>query len=347
MAWEKIKKGYVRKEDPFLDPIFSDATISDAERHIAQGFLSSITGALDSADESLFLRAAETASPEAAAEQLVLDLFGAIRPEARVQQLDLFGDSWRPLQRSIQYVATTGAEQTVPVIGRATKVTFELNSSKTLLEAGVNQETAALVREIDATTRDGIASVIRQGLRAGVNPRETARQIRDLIGLTERQANAIESYRRALVRGDAANALGRALRDKRFDPTLRSLLDRNLKPTPEQIDKYVARYKEKMLSYRAETISRTESLNALHVGQHGAWQSSIDQGKVKEAQIRRQWVVARDERTCEICMPIPSMNPDGVGFRELFETPVGPIEGPTIHPDCRCSLWIWLEVFDA
>lgn len=345
--WESIKKGFVKKEEPWLDPAFDDATITEAEKRISAGFLSSIEGALETADESIFERAATTTAPEAAAEQLVLDLFGAVQAGERAYQLDLFGGGWQPLQRSIRAVATTGAKQTVPVIERATKITFDLTPATSTLESGVNSETASLVREIDNTTRDGIASVIRQGLRDGVNPRETARQIRDLIGLTERQARAIESYRAALVRGDAANALGRALRDKRFDPTVSRMLSGDLKPTPEQIDKYVTRYKEKMLSYRAETISRTESLNALHVGQRAAWDNSIEQGKVKKAQIRRQWIVGKDERTCDICMVIPGMNPDGAGWEEDFETPVGPVYMPTIHPDCRCSLWIWLESFGA
>jgi hypothetical protein len=72
-----------------------------------------------------------------------------------------------------------------------------------------------------------------------------------------------------------------------------------------------------------------------------AWQQAIDTGRVPEAQVRRQWIVARDERLCESCGPIPRLNPKiGVKHGQPFATPNGPQWLPPLHPNCRCTVFI-------
>ena len=103
----------------------------------------------------------------------------------------------------------------------------------------------------------------------------------------------------------------------------------------------VAAYERKYLRYRSQTIARTEALRATNFGVQDAWRQAIATGKATESLVRRQWVVAKDERLCEVCAPIPKLNGKrGVPFGQPFATPKGPVMMPPLHPGCRCSLYL-------
>ena len=56
------------------------------------------------------------------------------------------------------------------------------------------------------------------------------------------------------------------------------------------------------------------------------------------SQTKRVWVLTPDDRLCEICSAIPDLNPDGVGLEETFDTDLGPVLSPPVHPNCRCAV---------
>lgn len=199
-----------------------------------------------------------------------------------------------------------------------------------------------LIKQITTETREGIRAYLLEGLRLGVNPRETARHIRGIIGLTQQQSKAVFNYRMELEARDS-NALRRMLRDRRFDPTVRAVVQGKANLTSAQIDTMVTRYQQRFLKFRSEMIAREESMRALHAGNRMAWQQVFLANKAQPANIRRYWYTAKDERVCEICAPIPGMNPDGRGFDEEFDTPDGPMIGPTAHIMCRCVVFTSVE----
>jgi len=51
-------------------------------------------------------------------------------------------------------------------------------------------------------------------------------------------------------------------------------------------------------------------------------------------------MVTPDDRLCEYCEAVPDMNPDGVPLGGQFQTPLGPVDGPTLHPQCRCIVYL-------
>jgi hypothetical protein len=192
---------------------------------------------------------------------------------------------------------------------------------------------------VDESTRKGIRQVVRMGVQRGDNPVDTARDVRQLIGLTERQAAAVQNYRRLLqeaAAGDAASASAaraRRLRDARFSVQEGMAQDK--------INKMVERYRQRYIKHRAEMIARTESINALNQANMETWRQMEEQGMVNRDQVRRFWLVARDERTCPRCRPIPALNPNGVGMDQAFETPQdGLVMSPIIHPACRCAVFV-------
>lgn len=75
---------------------------------------------------------------------------------------------------------------------------------------------------------------------------------------------------------------------------------------------------------------------AANAGQEALWRQASSQGLLEQDGWQRQWLTARDEHVCPICVP---MN----GQRRDFEQPFRGGNGtmvlfPPIHPACRCTL---------
>lgn len=206
----------------------------------------------------------------------------------------------------------------------------------------LNKYRASRILELTKETRRSVEGIIRSSIVAGQNPMATAREVKRLVGLTEKQADAVRNYRTLLETGDLT-ALNRALRDKRFDGTLRAAV-RDGKGIPAgKINTMVDAYERKYIKYRAETIARTESIRVLSAGRQQLWEQMQEEGKVQAGEIRRFWVPTYDARLRDAHAAIPGMNPEGVGMNEPFQSPLGPIMFPG-DPDadpantinCRC-----------
>lgn len=195
---------------------------------------------------------------------------------------------------------------------------------------------SAWLKRVADTVEAVIDQDIRQGMTNGMTADEIARTIKATIGLTPRQAAAVENFRRLLENGDAA-ALDRVLRDRRFDASVRRAIEGG-KLDEDKIDRMVARYAERYQAHRAQVIARTETLRATNAGRAAAWAQFADRKGLDQSAIRKWWQTAHDERVCIICSAIPLMNPDGVPMGEFYATPDGPMMmPPEPHPSCRCS----------
>lgn len=232
-----------------------------------------------------------------------------------------------------------------------------------------------LIREINDQTKEGIREYLIAGMTSGVNPKDTARQVKTVIGLTDRQSRAVFNFRKELetfhlrrtgggynlgAKIDQVNGTQvmrpdedglpkdgiteRRLRDYRYDGQLKRAMESGKPLSKEQIDKMVAAYQRKYLAYRSRTIARTESIRTTNMGVQDAWRQAIEAGKVPEDLVRKMWIVTRDERTCRVCGPIPTMNPRrGLSIGQPFATPKGPTTLPPAHPNCRCTVFfrVW------
>lgn len=177
----------------------------------------------------------------------------------------------------------------------------------------IRQHTADLVREVTEETRVAIRLVMERAFEEGLHPRQSARYVRDLVGLTERQAAAVDNYRRRLIRDGVS--LARA---------------------QEQAQRYSGR----LHRYRALNIARTETLRAANEGQNLLWQQGIDEGLIIPARTFREWIVTPDDRLCEFCEPLDGQR---VGMNEDFQSELGPVNLPPLHPGCRCTVALHFE----
>ena len=152
-----------------------------------------------------------------------------------------------------------------------------------------------------AVNRDGVRRIIFAGFANQKPPRVIAKDIRQVIGMTERQTKKWETIKGA---------------------------------------KAQAKYAEKAIRQRALLIARTETMRASNEGQFEAWRQGVKAGRLT-GQENRVWITAIDDRTCPVCAPmdgavIPmrgSFMLPGQGA-ELG----GSTRMPPAHPACRCAM---------
>ena len=155
---------------------------------------------------------------------------------------------------------------------------------------------------------------------SGAGPIQVARAIRDSIGLTERQRQAVANYRRGLEMGDTA-VLNRDLRDRRFDASVQRMLDDDEPLGAERISRMVAQYRNRYLQYRAEVIARTETLRVANQAQVEALTQVLEQVELPAGAVLRTWRATQDARTRDTHAAMDGQ--EVRGLTEAFESPSG------------------------
>ena len=175
------------------------------------------------------------------------------------------------------------------------------------------------------------------GLLRGENPRTTARRIRDAVGLAPNQQEAVSNFRNALeVAATNKDALGYALRDKRFDATIRAARAAGRSLSVEQMDRMVEAYQRRFVAFHAETIARTTALDANKLGQELALAQAADAGAVEPSRLVKRWVATLDDR-------VRDAHAEMDGIEVMYDDPWNvPGEGLQMYPgegtyNCRCA----------
>ena len=283
-----------------------------------------------------------------------VDAIAALLRDGRIQEaiaqvdLDLIADGMAPIAHAVTAATVASGVATaadvisaLPALAGA-KFSFGVTNPSTI--ATLQTYEFGLIRQLTDTTRQQVATAIRSGVTAGRNPLDTARDVRAFIGLTDRQAQAVVNFRRALQ--EAPNeAMDRELRDKRFDATLARAAREGAVIDPAKIDTMVDRYRQRYLRYRSETIARTESIRAIAFGNIESWRQAIAAGKVAADAVTKRWIYTHDSKTRHAHRTIPGLNPKDPGIDGNFNSELGPIAYPG-DPEaragnicnCRCAV---------
>lgn len=167
---------------------------------------------------------------------------------------------------------------------------------------------------VTGTTRAAIEKQIVKSIERRINasPKRLAKDIESMIGMTDRDANAL--FKR---------------QQKMFDNGA----------TPEQVSRMSEQYRKKAIKRRAETIARTELMAARNQGTLNAWRMGQAQGQVS-ATAKKEWVLG--PRPCSVCQGIVEAQLS-TGYPEINQPFMSPLNGmtydsPPAHPNCRCSM---------
>lgn len=202
----------------------------------------------------------------------------------------------RGLQQVIEEAMSDGADA-APVPGMA----FDRANPEAVRWA--RERAARLVVDVTEQSRAAVRRIIARAVEGKLTPREAARLIRNVVGLTELQSDAVLNMQVKLL---AQGKLDEAVR------------------------KAGERYAARLLRYRAETIARTETIAAANEGQRQLWKQAQERGFLKATQ-RRRWITTPDERLCPVCK---ALNGKTATLGEPFP---GGYMNPPAHPNCRCA----------
>jgi hypothetical protein len=241
-------------------------------------------------------------------------------------------------------------------------IQFHFDVRNLTAEAWTRTHSADLVTGIIEDQKLAIRQFLTTGLIEGRNPTATALDLvgrknavtglreGGVIGLTAGQEAWQTRYAAELASADPdglRNALTRGLRDKRYDTAIRRSIESG-KPIPaETRAKMLAAYRSRSLKYRADVISRNETMRALGASQTETYRQAIVAGHVQTDAITRFWMTAGDERVRHTHRLIPGMNKEGRGWEEPFDTPTGPSMHAPHDRDigCRCRERIRVNYF--
>lgn len=175
-------------------------------------------------------------------------------------------------------------------------------------EQAVARYVGEQLRLISTTTLTTVRRMAYAGWQAEADPAVLAGEIIAGVGLTPTQARSRAAMRERLqADGQAPQTVAH---------TLRLATDQALRT-------------------RAQTIAATETWTLVHLGQRLLAQQAERQGVQAATQLRRFWQLGPNP--CAICIEIPGMNPDGVDLQAGFQSPLGIVYDPGLHPHCRCS----------
>ena len=211
-------------------------------------------------------------------------------------------------QLIVDGVSAAARQQSIPgVVVKQPEFRFDITNPRAI--EWIRRHAAELVTRITEDQRRAVSRIIQRMFEDGVPPEQAARELRQVVGLHERYALAVDNYRRGLTE----QGMDRELRDAR-----------------------VAQYADRLRANRARVIARTESISASAHGTQELWRQARDTGLLDESRTKREWLVTPDERLCEICEPMEGQQ---VGLEEPFTTGEGLlVDTPPAHVQCRCAM---------
>ena len=140
-------------------------------------------------------------------------------------------------------------------------------------------------------------------------PRDIAKEVRPLIGLTNRQVEANQNYRQKVYERYREHGASERIAN-------------------ERADKAALKYAGKQHRYRAESIVLTENAFAYNRGAHMGVSQSIADGLMGRCEM--VWTTAGTNRVCSRCLELKD--------RVVGHTDESGVTLPPLHPRCRCAI---------
>ena len=192
---------------------------------------------------------------------------------------------------------------------KATEGKQVLSDSDVLVQGWIKSRGGELITGLSEESRKAVMNIILRGQALGESPKQIAKEIRPLIGLTTRQAEANVNYREKIF--------------QRY-------LDAGAKPATAaaRADKAALKYASKQHRYRAETIVLTENSFAYNRGAYMGVTQAIADGTMGRCEM--VWSTAGTNRVCSRCL---ALKDTVVGY-----TDESGVTLPPLHPRCRCVI---------
>ena len=189
----------------------------------------------------------------------------------------------------------------------ATQFSFNETDPRALLFA--TTRSARLITAIDDSTRLAIQRIITRSFTDQIPPKQTARLLKNVVGLHPRWANAVYDY---------------------SDRIFQQLIDDGLTVAQAyaRADVLTTKYHDRLVSARASMIARTEIQTAQNQGRYLGWTQASEQGLI-DGGTTKMWLTSPLD-PCDIC---EELSGEIVQWNQAFS---GGFIVPPAHPNCRC-----------
>ena len=298
--------------------------------------------------------------------------------------------AWQPLSEAIRDTYREGGEaatrQLDPIQTKDHSFRARFNIRNPRAEQWLVNNSSTRVVEIVQQQRDMLRDVLDAAMVRGDNPRTTALEIvgrvnqatrkreGGFIGLTQKQSGWVINARNELeiihLQGDARRKaiiamgrdpdtfdplesyLSRALRDRRFDGSVRAAANSGKALNADTLNNAIARMQTRAERYRGTVIARTESLNALRAGQWEAIEQAVEGNELSNADTIKVWDASGDSRVREDHSEMdgqkrpvdePFQFPDGSLGLYPGDSSLGAPANQTIQ--CRCKVRYEVDFF--
>ncbi len=202
--------------------------------------------------------------------------------------------------------ANTMATQGAALTGQS--LVFEGTTAR--IDAWIAKNGSDLVVDITRQQRQALQVMTRSLARDNIGPRQGARYIRSVVGLTELEAGYVDKFRAGLTSaGEISSA---------------------------QIVNRTEDYAGFLLRRRATRIARTELVTAFNQGTLAIMREAVAEGAFET--VYKMWYTPEDERTCQFC---EALHEQVVGIEETFPGLTKRVPNtttPPAHPNCRCTI---------
>lgn len=239
-----------------------------------------------------------------------------------------------------------GVADPVAAQGEDLNIVKSFDTANPEAERWARERSSDAITGIDEETRAAITKAVRPIIAGGFSRGETvqrmARRIREHVGLTVRDSNAVDAFRARLLEANPGS-LVRAGKLPTLEPGKGRYSIRVRVPagglTERQLERAVQKYSDLLLNKRAIRIARTETMRASNQGQLQLWQQNRAAGLLTGNE-KKVWIVTPDDDLCPVCRPMAGQK---VGLTESFDTGrFGKVKSPPAHPQCRCAIGLAL-----
>lgn len=182
---------------------------------------------------------------------------------------------------------------------------------------------AQLVTNLSSRARTSVRIAVTRGFQEGLTVRHTARVIKDSVGLSEKQTNAVINLRTKLIEstGGKVKAGSKTIKIPKGGLNVK------------QIENALNQYADRLTKQRALDIARTETMRVANEGQRQTWIQAINRGELSGRE-KRVWITADP---CPICAALEGAT------APIFGAFPGGLEGPPAHTKCECTQGLQLD----
>lgn len=237
--------------------------------------------------------------------------------QALIDALGLEDAYFAPLDRALRNAYEQGGDWAMQqfvttAAAQGAEVRARFDSRNQRAEEWLRRQSSRLIVEIQEEQRKAVREALDRSIQRGDGPRTAALDLvgrinratgqreGGIVGLTSQQSAWADNALDELTSGDPAQMsayLERRARDRRFDRTVARAI-REGRPVPmADARRIVARYRQRLLKVRGDTIGRTELLSSLHSAQSEGLQQLVDRGRVAQDAITLEWDAAGDSAT--------------------------------------------------